>query len=453
MSTEWLLLVLALGLIAANAAFVAAEFSLVTVDRAAVEAAASEQRRAARVLRALRSLSTQLSGAQLGITITSLLVGFLAEPSLASLLSGPLQSWGLAETTAGTASVLLALLIATVVQMVLGELVPKNWAIAAPLAVAQRVAPLQMGFTGFARPLISFLNGNANAILRRFGVEPREELASARSAEELQSLLRHSAQAGTLDKPVATLLDRSLSFGERIAADVLTPRTKVHFVDADAPVAEVIELARVTGHSRFPVVGLGGADDIEGVVGLRRVLRIPPERAGTVRVREVLDNPVLVPETLPLDDLLGILRRRAHLAVVVDEYGGTAGVVTLEDLVEELVGEVQDESDRPVDRIRRRRDGSLVLSGLLRPDEAREHGVPAPDGEWYETLGGLTAARLGRIPSVGDSFRLEGCTLTVERMDGRRVDLISARAEPAPSPDSTQPDGGTPGRPHGGRYE
>lgn len=422
------LLTLAVGLIAANALFVAAEFSLVTVDRTTVEAQAPSSRSSARVLSALRGLSTQLSGAQLGITVSSLLVGFLAEPSLATLLAPALEALGLGSGGVTPLALTLALLIATVVQMVFGELVPKNWAIAEPMRVAKAVTPAHMAFTAVTGPLIRVLNGSANKLLRLMGIEPTEELSSARSPQELQSLIRRSASEGTLERPVASLLDRSLKLTDRLVADVLTPRTSVHAIEASAPVAEVLATARGTGHSRFPVVGVSGIDDVVGVIDLRRALRVDPALAGTARVREVMDHPLVVTETLHVDDLLEVLRDRGHLAVVVDEYGGTAGVVTLEDIVEELIGEVSDESDEPEFSSHRADDGSMLLSGLLRPDEARELGVPAQDAPEYETLGGLAMQAIGAVPSVGDTFAIGRWRATVIEMDGRRIDLM--RVEP-----------------------
>ncbi|MGB9373099.1 MAG: hemolysin family protein [Jiangellales bacterium] len=426
MTEALLLLGLAAVLIAANALFVAAEFSLVTVDRTTIEAQAPTDRSAARVLGALRSLSTQLSGAQLGITVTSLLVGFLAEPSLATLLAGPLEAWGVSSAAVAVG---LALAIATTVQMVFGELVPKNWAISEPMSVAKAVAAPHMAFTAAMGWLISFLNGSANRLLRAMGIEPTEELESARSAQELRSLIRRSASEGTLERPVASLLDRSLRLTDRVVADVLTPRPQVHSLDVAATVSTVLEVARETGHSRFPVTGAQGIDSIVGVIDLRRALLVDPAQAGRVRVGQVMDEPLFVPETLPVDDLLHALRADGHLAVVVDEYGGTAGVATLEDIVEEIVGEVADESDPHEFYSQQQPDGTLLLSGLLRTDEARDLGVPADDAPEYETLGGLAMRLIGAIPAVGDQFSINGRRAVVARMDGRRVELI--RVDPA----------------------
>lgn len=424
--TEWLLLVLAVALVTANALFVAAEFSLVTVDRTRVEAAAQSGDNAARrVDRAVRLLSTQLSGAQLGITVTSLLVGYLAEPSLAALLREPLSSVGVPERAVPAVAFAVAFGAANAFQMVFGELVPKNLAISRPWEVARAVAPPQLAFVAVTGPLVRFLNGNANRILRRMGFEPQEELASARTAEELRSLVRRSAVVGTLSGSTASLLDRSLRFGRRTAADAMTPRVRVVSVAADAPVADVLRLSRRTGLSRFPVTGTDGIDEVVGVVGVRRVLRVPRDERDSVPVERIAQQPLPVPETLELDSLLERMQDAdVHLAVVFDEYGGTAGVITMEDLIEELVGEVQDEHDVAAPRTRRQPDGTLLASGLLRPDELRDLGVPIPERQHYETVAGFVVDELGRIPQVGDEVTVDGWRVVVERLDGRRVDRL-----------------------------
>ncbi|WP_088318163.1 hemolysin family protein [Kineosporia sp. R_H_3] len=424
--TEWILLGVAVLLTLGTALFVAAEFSLVALDRPTVErAVAAGDERAEGVLAAVRSLSTQLSGAQVGITVTTLVVGYLAEPSLATLLLGPLTSAGLPADSVPGVSVAIALVAATAFSMVVGELVPKNFAIAEPLATARVVAGPHRAFTRAVSPLVAVLNGTANRILRSVGVEPQEELSSARSPAELASLVRRSARAGTLDEQTATLLTRSLDFGTRTAADVMTPRVRVSTLHRSDTAEDVVRLARECGHSRFPVIG-DDADDVLGVVHLKAALAVPRDRRGDAYAGGLAVEALRVPETIRLDPLLVELRGHGlQLAVVVDEYGGTAGVVTLEDVVEELVGEVSDEHDRTRPGAVRRRDGSWVVPGLMRPDEVRERtGVELPDGPAYETVGGLVMARLGRLPRTGDEVRVDGALVRVERMDGRRIERV-----------------------------
>jgi CBS domain containing-hemolysin-like protein len=433
MSSAWILLGVAAVLIVGNAVFVAAETALVTVDRNLVESRAREGSvRFGRVRDTLRRLSTYLSGAQLGITVTSLAIGFVAEPSVATLLRGPLGALGLDADVAEVTAVAVALLLATGVQMVFGELVPKNIALSRPVGAALWVVPPLLVFTTVTRPLIALLNGSANQLLRLVGVEPVEELRSARTPDELASVVRRAGVQGALGSETAVLMERSLSFSAMTAADVMTPRTRLRTVSASAPVTTVIDATRVTGHSRFPVIG-DSIDDIRGVVHVKQAIAVPEPDRRTTRVREVMAQPVLVPPSMALDPLLHRLQERGlQLAVVVDEYGGTAGIVAFEDLVEELVGDVVDEHDSPAPGIRRQPDGIWLLSGLLRPDEIQAAiGLELPAGRAdYETVAGLILQLLGRIPRPGDSVDVPGATLIVERMDGRRIDWVRVTLHP-----------------------
>jgi CBS domain containing-hemolysin-like protein len=430
MTTDVVYLAVALVLVAFCGLFVAAEFALVTVERAEVDrAAAAGDRRAQGVQQALQTLSTQLSGAQLGITITNLAIGFLAEPAISRLVDGPLLAAGVPEGAVRPISVTLGLAAATAMTMIFGELVPKNLALARPSQVAAGTQGFQRGFTTAMAWPIRVLNGAANALLRLVGVDPQEELRSARSARELGFLVHHSAEEGVLEQRTAGLLERSLAFGGRTAGDVMTPRMRVVFVDGDAPVAAALDLARASGHSRFPVSG-AGRDDVIGILHVKQAVGVPPAERGGRTVAEVASPPVAVPETLPLDPLLALLRRHGmQMAVVVDEYGGTHGVVTLEDLVEEIVGDIADEHDTPDPPVREL-PGGWSLSGLLRPDEVQAlTGVALPEGEDYETVAGLVLQRLGRLPGPGDRVRVGPAVLTVERLDGRRIDRLRLEAE------------------------
>lgn len=426
MLTEWLLLGLGVLLTLGTGVFVAAEFSLVTLDRLAVERARDAgDRAAAGILAGLRTLSTQLSGAQVGITLTTLLVGYLVEPSLSRLLRSPLDAAGLPAGAVPGVSVGLGMFLATGASMVVGELIPKNLAISVPMATARWSVPLQRAFTFVMGPLIRLLNGSANRILRLAGIEPAEELSSSRTPEELAALVRRSAEAGTLDEGTATLLARSLGFSAHTAADVMTHRVRMVSVRREDTAADVVRLARVTGYSRFPVIDTD-QDDIVGVVHVKKAIAVPHGKRAEVPAAALMTDALRVPETVRLDPLLVQLRDQGlQMAVVTDEYGGTAGIVTLEDLIEELVGEVADEHDRARAGARRLRDGSWLVPALLRPDEVREAlRADIPDGPSYETLGGFVMARLGRLARVGDEVVVPGGVLRVERLEGRRIERL-----------------------------
>ncbi|PZT69984.1 hypothetical protein DN402_28935 [Streptomyces sp. SW4] len=437
MTLPLLLLAAAFLLILANGFFVAAEFGLVTVERADAErAAASGDRRARRVVEALGELSFQLSGTQLGITLTSLVVGMLAQPALARLLDGPFTAAGLPEGAVPGAAVAVGMLLASAVQMVIGELVPKNWAVSRPLQVARFVAGPQYVFARLFRPVIAALNAVANRLVRALGFEPAEELASARTPGELVSLARHSARAGALEQDTADLFVRTLSLGELTAQHVMTPRVKVSALQVSATAEDVVNLTRATGLSRFPVYR-ERIDEITGMVHLKDALAVPAHERLRTPVGRIARPALLVPETLPVRPLLARLRSEQPIAVVVDEYGGTAGVVTLEDIVEELVGEVRDEHDvhdLPELAPAAAEDGRPAwdADGGCRVDVLRRIGLDVPDGP-YETVAGLVADLLGRIPAVGDRAELPGWRLSVRRVGRYRAERVRlVRTAPAP---------------------
>lgn len=426
-----------------TAVFVAAEFSLTALERSTVDAnARTGGARDKMVQRAHRTLSFQLSGAQVGISVTTLITGYLAEPVIARLLAPPLARIGVPETWLDGTALVLSLIIATSVSMVFGELVAQYLAIAVPLQTARVVAGPQVLFSAAVTPLIRLTNGTANRVLRRFGIEPADELSSARSPQELASLVRNSAQQGSLDQPTAELVDRSLQFGARIAEEFMTPRSTIESLDLDDTVADLLAKVRETGHSRFPVIQ-GDLDETVGVVHLKQVFEIPhAQRVQTPLSRLVQAVPV-VPSTLDGDALMAQIRAAGlQTALVADEYGGIAGMVTMEDLIEEIVGDIRDEHDEATPEVVEITGGHRV-SGLLRIDEvADETGFRAPEGD-YETIGGLVMAVLGHIPADGESVELTAFDpdapdrpprwrATVARMDGRRVDLLElVRLSPA----------------------
>ncbi|MEV8535411.1 hemolysin family protein [Streptomyces sp. NPDC051211] len=435
--TEVLLLLLALALTLACAVFVAAEFSLTTVERSELERAVTAGERGAEsALKAAKRLTFQLSGAQLGITVTSLVIGMLAEPSVAALLRGPLEAAGLPAGAVSTTATLLGVALSTVVLMVVGELVPKNWAISHPLGVAKVVAGPQRGFTAAFAPLIRHLNNTANRLVRRFGLEPAEELASARTPEELVALVQHSAREGAIEADSAELFVKTLHLAELTAENVMTPRVDVQALAAHATAADAANLTLATGISRFPVYR-DTLDEVIGTLHIRDVLALDEDERAATPVADLMTSALLVPHSLPVDRLLGRLRKARTMAVIIDEYGGTAGVATVEDIVEEVVGEVRDEHDpmEVPDLVEApEEDGRRVweADGSVRVDELAEIGLAAPEGP-YETLAGLIATRLARIPVEGDTVVVDGWELSVLDIEHHRADRVSITAPAGPT--------------------
>ncbi len=384
--------------------FVAQEFSYVAVDRGRLgQAAGRGDRRAAKAMRVTGRLSFVLSGAQLGITVTGLLVGYLAEPYLGRGLAGVLGGGG---AGAGLA-VAVALIVSTALQMVLGELAPKNLALARSQGLALALAGSTSVYLTVAGPIIRVFDAAANRILRRVGVQPAEELESGATAEDLEQIVANSQAGGLLDRRLSMLLDRGLDFRRRTAEEVMTARVDVITVSAREPCARVVDLLD-TGHSRFPVHGSGGVDDIVGIVAVSDLLRVPPANRATTPVSGVAVEALFLPVGMAVRAVLEQLRRQhRQIACVVDEYGGFAGVVTLEDVAEELVGPIRDEDDVAEPTPRRLPDGSWLVPARWRVDEIEDatgFRLPEPDG--YDTLSGLLLARLGRMPVVGDEVEL-----------------------------------------------
>jgi CBS domain containing-hemolysin-like protein len=404
--------------------FVASEFALVNLDRSDLEVRQERgERGLGMVIAALKKTSTHLSSAQLGITLTTLLTGYTLEPAFSSLLA-PLLSTFLPRSAVSIVATVIAIIVATLLSMIIGELVPKNLALSLPRAIGKVVIPFQVVFTAVFRPAVTLLNSTANGILRMVGIEPKEELSGARTAEELTSLVRRSASEGSLDSDTATLLARTLAFADHTAQDVMTPRPRVASVDRTDSAQEVIDLARRTGFSRFPVID-DSIDDVVGIVHVKQAVAVPREKRADVPVSALQSDALRVPETMKLDGLLAELRGRGYqMAVVLDEYGGTAGVATLEDLVEELVGEVSDEHDRSKPDVVRSRLW-FTFPGILRPDELLERtGVSVPEEGPYETVAGWLMSELGRLPAVGDVVEVPGGAFRIERLDGRRIDRV-----------------------------
>jgi CBS domain containing-hemolysin-like protein len=407
-------------LIAANGVFVAAEFSLVAADRVRfIREADAGDRVARRALRLFGELSYHLSGAQLGITVTSLMLGYVAEATASSALVpvvGGLPRWG---------SAVVALAVAASAQMVLGELVPKSVAISRADRTARVLAGPVTVYGIVAGPVIGAFERASNRVVRALGVEPRGELAATRSREELEVLIRSSGEVGALRPEDVRLLTRSMRFGEKAVDEVLVPRVEVVPIGRDATVAELVALAIDTGYSRFPVIG-DDLDDVVGVVHVKSIYGLPFDERDATLVTAIMSEVLAVPEARDLAGLFADFRAtRSYLAVVVDEHGGTAGIVTLEDVLEELVGEIADEYDEleeaPSTLTKVDQPGTCTVSGALHRDELREAcGFALPEGD-YETLAGFVLDRLDRIPEPGARFDHDGWTIEVVAMDRLRV--------------------------------
>ncbi|MFF2929752.1 hemolysin family protein [Streptomyces mirabilis] len=431
--TEVLLLLVAVLLSLACGAFVAAEFSLTTVERSELERAVERgERGASGALKAARNLTFQLSGAQLGITVTNLVVGMLSESSIAKLIAGPLESLGVSPSASRSVALVIGTALSTVFLMVVGELVPKNWALSSPLAVAKRVATPQRWFSAAFRPFITHLNNTANRVVRVFGLEPAEELASARGPQELVALARHSAKEGALEADTAELFVRTLNLADLTAENVMTPRVQVIALDVQATCEDVANATRATGLSRFPVYH-GNLDSVVGVAHIKDVVAVPAASRPRIPVSQIMRAPLFVPESLTVDRLLDRLSGGRTMAAVIDEYGGTAGVATLEDIVEEVVGEVRDEHDPhetpDLAPAGTDEEGRALYSadGSARTDQLARVGLRVPEGP-YETLAGFLATGLGRIPAVGDAVEVAGWRLDVVDASGRRAARVLLHA-------------------------
>ncbi|MCD0443624.1 hemolysin family protein [Glycomyces sp. A-F 0318] len=416
-------LVIILAVTAATGFFVALEFAYTAVDRSKLEdlAAGPDPRRASRARRALQicsQLSFALSGAQLGITVTALFVGFFAEPYLGEGLAQLFGLAGVPAVVSAAVGTVVAFVIANVVQMILGELGPKNLAIARTEALALGLAAPTRVYLTVCGPIIRFFDTASTRLLKLLGIQAVEELEHNATPEDLHRIIDVSRDEGALEKELSELLDRGLDFSVTTAERAMTPRVNVHTLSAEDTVADAVE-ALAGGHSRFPVVG-DDVDDLRGVVGIGQIIAVPRAERAAVRLAEIADPAMLVPASLPLPQLLEQMRgRHRQLACVVDEFGGFAGIVTLEDLAEELVGEIRDEQDRfeavPVALA----GGAWLIPGRWRVDEVADAtGVQLPEGEHYETIAGLVMAELGRVAHPGDTVEVALADETAYEDDG-----------------------------------
>ncbi|MFC9592332.1 hemolysin family protein [Streptomyces sp. NPDC056944] len=417
--------------------FVAQEFAYVAADRLALarEAEAGDKR-AARALTVLERLSFMLSGAQLGITVTGLVVGFLAEPSVSALLKPALEGTGLSEGAVSAISVVLAFVVATVLQMVLGELAPKNLALAVPERLAKSLASSTLVYLKVVGPVVHIFDGAANRLLRRIGIEPVEELHHGATLEELSHLIGESHEQGELPPDTAELLDHALEFSERTMDEVMVPRADAVFVRKDATLTEAVELIAQHGHSNYPVLG-DHPDDIAGVLGVSELMRLPAAAFDTTTAGEAARRPLLLPDTLPLPRAVAQMRERDdEFAVVLDEHGGVAGVVTYEDIAEELVGDIADETDKVVDLAAPDGAGWRVDAGRRLDEIEDATGIALPEEDDYDTVAGLIIDRLGRFPTIGDRLTVDDVRIEVLSLDRHvpervRIERVESGAEEA----------------------
>ncbi|MGW2013732.1 hemolysin family protein [Streptomyces sp. NPDC001927] len=421
-----------LVLTAGTGYFVAQEFAYVAADRLelAREAEAGD-RRAARALKVLERLSFMLSGAQLGITVTGLVVGFLAEPSVSALLRPALEGTGLPDGAVSAISVTLAFVLATVLQMVLGELAPKNLALAVPERLAKSLASSTLLYLKIVGPVVHVFDGAANKLLRKLGIEPVEELHHGATLEELSHLIGESHEQGQLPADTAELLDHALEFSERTMGEVMVPRVDAVFVRKDAPLTEAVELIAKHGHSNYPVIG-DHPDDVAGVLGVRELMRLPADRFDSMTAAEAARSPLLLPDTLPLPQAVARMREYDdEFAVVLDEHGGVAGIVTYEDIAEELVGDIADETDTVVALAVAEGDGWRVDAGRRLDEVEDATGIVLPEEDDYDTVAGLIIDRLGRFPTIGDRLTVDGVRIEVLSLDRHVPEHV--RLEQAPS--------------------
>jgi CBS domain containing-hemolysin-like protein len=429
-STEgagWRLLVVAL-LVLANAFFVAAEFALVGARRSRIDEMAQDGDKKAKAAQgAIQNLDRSISATQLGITLASLALGWIGEPALAGLISAGFERLGarVSESIAETsAAVTLAFLIITFLHIVIGELAPKSLALAKPEGVSRHVARPLRAFAYVTAPAISLLNGAAAFMLRLVGIKPATEGDRVHSPDELRLLVMQSRAHGALDESDTAMLAGVFDFHNKKARDVMRPRTEIVAIDVDSPETDVRALLRRERYSRYPVFR-ETLDDVIGVF-LAKDLWLEEVESGerSFSMERYVREALYVPDSRPAERVLDDLRRtRAHMAVVLDEYGGTAGILTLEDLVEEVIGDIADEYDAKT-RDSIVTDGVLELAGSLSLVDVRSnHRVPIPEGEWT-TLGGYVFAKLGRLPKMADRAPFPGGELEVVAMDGRRVAAV-----------------------------
>lgn len=436
MSTTVLIIGLTLLMIAVNALYVAAEFATVSARRPRIMQQAAAGNRLARmlvpILKDTRQLDTYVAACQLGITASSLVLGYYGQSAIASALAPLLAGLGgLQEAAATSISVTVVLVLLTALQVLLGELLPKSIAIRYPERLALlTVVPMRWSTVLF-RPFIVLFNGTGELILRLLRVPPAAHHGHVHSPEEIELLIGESAKGGMLDPDERLLLRNALRIGELTAAEVMVPRTRLVAAPLTISVRELLHLATTTGYSRIPLYE-GSVDAIKGMAHVKDVYRLFV--AGEEKIDAAVRQVPFVPEMIPAVDVWNRLRRsHSYVAIVFDEFGGTAGMITLEDLIEEIFGELQDEVDQEPDMITPGADGSTRLHGEMLVEDVNELlGIKLPT-DIANTIGGLVFNELGHRPEVGEEVTLAGCRLRVEAISGLAVREVAVYPPPAPA--------------------
>jgi CBS domain containing-hemolysin-like protein len=424
-----LLLLAVLVLVLLNGFFVAAEFAYVRARRAHLEKDAEHGRRgAATALVIMDDLSSYLSACQLGITFTSLGIGFLGEPAVAKLIE-PLFGDNVSHSVSLAISLAIAYLITTALHITIGEQVPKIYAIQKSEPIARRVAQPLYIFARVFHPFIWLLNGASNGILRLLGVKTAGGLDDGETPEELKVLIQQSMTGGKLDPGEATMLTGVFHLHEQQARQVMTPAPAVVVVDVSEDVETALRRCVSSGHTRLVVTEDENQDRVKGIVHANQLAQRLMTEGPNASIEDLVREAPIVPETKPLDDLLADLQRqRTSLAVVIDEYGRTAGIVTVEDIVEEVVGEIDDETDPLGGAVRRLANGDWFVRGHVAISDLADYGLELPvDSDAYNSVGGFVFGELGRLPKRGDTITHNGYSIRVESVRENRIEAVRIR--------------------------
>ncbi len=434
-------------LVGTNGFFVAAEFSLVGARRTRIAQLAAEGNASAKVTqKAFEHLDSYIAATQLGITLSSLALGWIGEPAIGHLIEpifAALLPHELAETVGQTASVVIAFSLVTLLHIVLGELVPKSIALQRPESTALAVARPTTWFLILFRPIIRLMNGIGNSIVRMLGFNAVGEHASVHSPEELEMLVHSSREAGLIQANEEQLLRRAFDFGDTRVESIMSPRVSLDALDSDITLGELLKTISESHHSRYPVY----QDTIDNILGvlltkdlLDRMIRQPEQFTQMGKrfdLKPLLREPLFVPLSLEVDTLLEQMQKtKTHIAVVIDEYGGTAGVATMEDIIEQLVGEVHDEYDVTVQASIHNQGEDVIVDGMVNLSEITERFGDLDDEPDSTTIGGYVAEKLDRIPQLHDTIPFGAYLVTVEAMDGMRVAQVRFTRRPPSSPSS-----------------